>query len=261
MAQNNYRNLAGFICGFSSGKLSTVPKWYSVKRKKKFTHKFKLLCLLVFLSWPCAPIKNCWRKKSCWTILPIPPCNLGMICVTPHGNLSISEHSWWKESSNLRKSGLFWNNISNAKKRCFCTDVCPQCFLPWPLSLGCHLTHWQSSSRNECLVQKKWYFGVALSLFWKKALIARSQFIFDNGLEHGQKSQAFKFPICPCFSSLLTYPSPPPTFTGPLDKKGVLLMDMWLFNPQAEARLALEGWIAFSELRISVWCCSSLLVG
>lgn len=117
MAQNNHRNLAGFICGFSSGKLSTVPKWYSVKRKKKITHKFKMLCLLVFLSWPCVPIKNCWRKKSCWTLLPIPPCNLGMICVTPHGNLSISEHSWWKESSNLRKSGLFSNNISNAKKR------------------------------------------------------------------------------------------------------------------------------------------------
>lgn len=129
------------------------------------------------------------------------------------------------------------------------------------LTLGRHLTHWQSSSKSECLVQKKWYFGVALSLFWKKAFIEQSQFIFDNGLEQGQKSQAFKFPICPCFSSLLTYPSLPPTFSSTLDREGVLLMDVWLFNSQSEARLALEGWVGVSEFRISVWWCSNLLVG
>lgn len=87
MAQNDHRNLAGFMCGFVLGKLSTVLKWYSVKRKKKCTHKFKMLCLLVFLSWSYAPIKNCWRKKSRWIILPIPPCNLGIICVISYGNL------------------------------------------------------------------------------------------------------------------------------------------------------------------------------
>lgn len=116
MAQNNHRNLVGFICGFVLGKLSSVLKWYSVKRNKKCPHKFKMLCLLVFLSWPYVLIQNCWRKKSCWIILPIPPCNLGIIYVILYGNLSISEHSWWKQSSNLRESRLFWN-ISNAKKR------------------------------------------------------------------------------------------------------------------------------------------------
>lgn len=37
MAWNDHRNLAGFICGFVLGKLSTALKWYSVKMKEMYT--------------------------------------------------------------------------------------------------------------------------------------------------------------------------------------------------------------------------------
>lgn len=144
MAQNSHRSLAGFICGFSLGKLSTVLKWYSVKRKKKKNLPTNLKCCVCRFSslGLMHQSRNCWRKKSCWTILPIPPCNLGIVCVTRHGNLSIWEYSGWKESSNLRKPGLFWTNISNAKKRFFSADVCPQSLLLWPRNSRRHLSHW-----------------------------------------------------------------------------------------------------------------------
>lgn len=140
------------------------------EKEKKCTHKFKMLCLLVFISWPYALFKNCWRKKSCWTILPIPPCNLGMICVTLHGNLSISEHSWWIESSNLRKSGLFWPNISNAKKIFFYMDVCPQSLLPWPLNPG-------TPSYSLAIEFQEWVSCPKEVIFWSSLI-----FVLKEGI-------------------------------------------------------------------------------
>lgn len=146
MAWNDHRNLAGFICGFVLGKLSTALKWYSVKRKEMYTQVENA----VFANFPFSyvPIKNCWiKKKNCWIksywiILPIPPCNLGIISVIPYGNLSISVYSGWKGFW-LEKIRTVWNNISNAKKRFFCGNVCPQSFIPWPLSpRWCHLGNW-----------------------------------------------------------------------------------------------------------------------
>lgn len=41
-----------------------------------------------------------------------------------------------------------------------------------------------------------------------------------------------------------------PFVTVPLDIEGIWLKYLWVFNPQGEARLALEGWIRLSECRI-----------
>lgn len=93
MAQNNHRNLTGFICGFILGKLSIVLKLYSGKRKKKeHTPKFKMLSLLVFPLGLLHQSRTAGERNPVRIILPNPLCNLGIICVTPHGNLSISEH-------------------------------------------------------------------------------------------------------------------------------------------------------------------------
>lgn len=151
----------------------------------------------------------------------------------------------------MRKSGLFWNNILNDKERRFaCGYACPWSRLLGRLAQGAIITPGNPVLRVSVLSWRsdilKWPY------LWKKALIKRSQFILSSWLHHGQKSQALKFPTCPYFSPLLTYSFLPFTFTLSLDMEDVLLMDFWLYNPQAKDRLALEGWLGYSEFRISV---------
>ena len=171
-----------------------------------------MLCLLIFLSWFYVPIKNGWIK-SYWIILPIPPCNLGIISVIPYGNLSISEYSGWKGFW-PEKIRTLWNNISNAKKRFFSVGM----FVLSPLFLGLSAqggailaTEFQEwmlchSWKYVIFTWKKWYYILEWPyLCFKEGvnITEWSQIILDNELESGQKSQAFEFPICTYFSSLL----------------------------------------------------------
>lgn len=69
----------------------------------------------------------------------------------------------------------------------------------------------------------------------------------DKNLRH------LNSPFVPIFHHCLTHSSLPFICTVPLDLEDVLLMDLWLYNPQAKGRLALEGWLGYFEFRISVW--------
>lgn len=215
-----------------------------------------MLCLLIFLSWSYVPIKNGWIK-SYWIVLPIPPCNLGIISVIPYGNLSISEYSGWK-GFRLEKIRTLWNNISNAKIFLWeCLSLVLYCLTSQPKVVP----SWQLSSKSECFITlgNVWYslgrsdiiFWNDLIFVWKRVLILQNDprwfLIVDWSL--GKNLRHLNFPFAPIFLHCL--------FLVPLDMEGVLLMDLWLFNPQTDARLALEGWIGFSEFRI-VWWCSGL---
>lgn len=94
-------------------------------------------------------------------------------------------------------------------------------------------------------------FWSGLIFVCKMALIEWSQFI-DSGLEN---LRHLSLHLSLVF--ITTYSSLPFTFTVPLDMEDVLLINLWLFSPQAKARLALEEWLGYSEFRISVWWYSS----